>query len=120
MQLFDWWVSRYVYVHQRVLEEPSQSLNTLFVDIVAKIDKLRECLKKNELLESLLLLETGYVHLLYGEVQKTKQLFEKAYETVGITIEWTGLLIETSDEYIFSHYRLNLTNLTLGDSDGGL
>ena len=70
---------RYLYVHQRVLEESSQLLHSAFLEnIIGKIDKLEKALGGNLLFSSLLQLELGYTYLLYGEVQKTKLHFEKA------------------------------------------
>jgi hypothetical protein len=92
-KLSGWWLMRYLYVHQRVLEESSQLLHSAFLEnIVGKIDKLEESLGGHLLFSSLLQLELGYTYLLYGEVQKTKLHFEKANEIVGFRCEWTGSL----------------------------
>ena len=92
IKLSGWWLMRYLYVHQRVLEESSQLLHSAFLEnIIGKIDKLEEPLRDNLLFSSLLQLELGYTYLLYGEVQKTKLHFEKANEIVGFRCEWTGM-----------------------------
>jgi hypothetical protein len=92
-KLSGWWLMRYLYVHQRVLEESSQLLHSAFLEnIIGKIDQLEESLGDNLLFSSLLQLELGYTYLLYGEVQKTKLHFEKANEIVGFRCEWTGRL----------------------------
>lgn len=83
---------RYIFVHQRVLEEPSQLLHSSFIGVIGKIDKLEESLKENLLFGSLLQLELGYTYLLYSEVQKAKFHFEKANEVIGFKCEWTGMM----------------------------
>lgn len=42
-------------------------------------------------LSSSLQMEIGYTFLLYGEIQKAKNHFERAAEIAKFSIEWTGM-----------------------------
>ena len=88
----DWWFMRYIYVHQRVLEEASPKLNSAFVGFMERSQRLVESLKGNIILESCLQMEMGYTYLLYGEVQKAKTHFEMANTVADFTVDWTGAL----------------------------
>lgn len=87
-----WWLIRYIFVHQRVLEESSQLLHSAFLDIISGIDKLEKSVEADLHFSSLLHLELGYTYLLYGVVQKTKLHFEKANQIVNFRCEWTGIV----------------------------
>ncbi|KAK4001962.1 hypothetical protein OUZ56_003824 [Daphnia magna] len=87
-----WWLIRYIFVHQRVLEESSQLLHSAFLDIISGIDKLEKSVEADLHFSSLLHLELGYTYLLYGVVQKTKLHFEKANQIVNFRCEWTGAM----------------------------
>lgn len=83
---------RYIFVHQRVLEESSQLLHSAFLDIMGEINKLEKSVEGDLQFSSLLQLEIGYTYLLYGEVQKTKLHFEKANQITSFRCEWTGMI----------------------------
>ncbi|XP_057377095.1 tetratricopeptide repeat protein 27-like isoform X1 [Daphnia carinata] len=107
-KFFGWWLIRYIFVHQRVLEESSQLLHSAFLDIVSEIDKLEKHVEADLHFSSLLHLEVGYTHLLYGEVQKTKIHFEKAYHIVNFRCEWTGAMGKRTQ-----HQQIALPQLTI-------
>ena len=95
---------RYIFVHQQVLEEPSQLLYSSFLGVIGQIEKLEESLGENLLLGSLLQLELGYTYLLYSEVQKAKFHFEKANEVVGFRCEWTGKINFLNNIFQFKYF----------------
>lgn len=82
---------RYIFVHQRVLEEASQLLHSAFLGVISgTINIIEKFLEGNTLVGSLLQLEIGYTYLLYGELQNAKLHFEKADEIAGFHCEWKG------------------------------
>lgn len=86
-----WWHLRYLHVHQRVLEETSPKLNAAFLGFVDRSENLDVLLDDKTTLRSCLQMEIGYTYLLYGEVQKAKNCFEKASCIADFTVEWTGI-----------------------------
>lgn len=90
MQVSDWWLLRYIFIHQRVLEESSTILNTVFVELSTRWSQLEEHLRGKTVLASTLQMEIGYTYLLYGEVQKAKHHFQIASEIAEFSVEWTG------------------------------
>ena len=81
---------RYLYIHQRVLEEPSQLLNCSFQKDIEQSD-FANTLEDDEI-SILLHTEMAYFHHLYGEVQKAKECFQKAQATAQFSVEWQGML----------------------------
>ena len=65
-------------------------LNSAFLSVIERGSSEKAVVGMNQVMAQLHL-ETGYVYVLYGEVQKAKMHFEKANETIGFRIEWTGL-----------------------------
>jgi len=52
---------------------------------------MEKLLNEKIVLSSSLQMEIGYTFLLYGEIQKAKNHFEKAAEISKFSIEWTGM-----------------------------
>lgn len=82
---------RYLYVHQRILEESSPTLHSIFLDVVGRLPEMEKLLDGKIVLSSSLQMEIGYTFLLYGEIQKSKNHFERAAEISKFSIEWTGI-----------------------------
>ena len=80
---------RYLFVHQKVLEESSQILHSALVNDV-DIGFLEKELGENQMFKSLLYMELAYCYLHYKDLESAKQNFQTASQAVEFEIEWGG------------------------------
>jgi len=90
-KLSSWWMLRYLFVHQKVLEESSQILHSVLVNDV-DIGFLEKELGENQMFKSLLYMELAYCYLHYKDLESAKQNFQTASQAVEFEIEWGGAL----------------------------
>lgn len=74
-------------IHQRVLEEPSPTLNSALSSIMKK---LVDCPPIQKDLRILLYLEVAQVYILYGHVLHSKEVLLKAIECAKMKVDLIG------------------------------
>ncbi|KAI8823038.1 uncharacterized protein EV422DRAFT_523138 [Fimicolochytrium jonesii] len=88
----DWWAARVLFVQQKLLDEPADTLRT---GIYEALERQGETLKKSQHSRDLMArhsLEFGLAHHYYGEDSKAVPFFNSAQEASGFKWTLTGAL----------------------------
>ena len=83
-----WWLARALFIHQRILDDNSDSLFTAILDNYKKM----EVLALSPDLKARLELEMGLVYHFYGQDVNSLSFFKAAQATTGLQWELTGVL----------------------------
>lgn len=89
MFLVKWWYMRYLYVHQQVIEEATNTLYTTFLKLS---DELLAYSIDNVSVKTLVILEIVQGFLAYKRIWKAEKYLEMAKQVLGVTLNVKGIL----------------------------
>lgn len=87
--LVKWWYMRFLYVHQQIIDEAT---NTLYSTFLQLSDELLSYTMENNTLKTMLLLEIVQGFLAYKRIWKAEKHLEMAKEVLGIKMNVKGIL----------------------------
>ncbi|XP_067681925.1 tetratricopeptide repeat protein 27-like [Haliotis asinina] len=94
LQTSDWWLMRYIIIHQELLEEKSPTLKAIVLEVIDEVSKKEPLITSEDNRDVAILfhLEAGHLCHTFYEYKRATTCFSAARKLSGLQVELTGAL----------------------------